>query len=104
FSQIPPPACFPLFPCTPLFRSRRPPPQSRMGLLHISPSQSISLCCHVYDTRPWREILARRAAHFAPAGSGGELPPDPPPSPAARSEEHTSELQSRENLVCRLLL
>src|SRR5690606_39572157 len=26
------------------------------------------------------------------------------PSSAARSEEHTSELQSRENLVCRLLL
>src|SRR5215475_15136460 len=25
-------------------------------------------------------------------------------SPACRSEEHTSELQSRENLVCRLLL
>src|SRR5690606_40258914 len=25
-------------------------------------------------------------------------------SPGARSEEHTSELQSRENLVCRLLL
>src|SRR5690606_39950207 len=25
-------------------------------------------------------------------------------SPARRSEEHTSELQSRENLVCRLLL
>src|SRR5690606_41737847 len=25
-------------------------------------------------------------------------------SPSARSEEHTSELQSRENLVCRLLL
>src|SRR6266511_5904788 len=24
--------------------------------------------------------------------------------PAARSEEHTSELQSRENIVCRLLL
>src|SRR5690606_41879800 len=27
-----------------------------------------------------------------------------PARPAARSEEHTSELQSRENLVCRLLL
>src|SRR5690606_40079288 len=27
-----------------------------------------------------------------------------PPRPATRSEEHTSELQSRENLVCRLLL
>src|SRR5690606_40447153 len=26
------------------------------------------------------------------------------PSPFQRSEEHTSELQSRENLVCRLLL
>src|SRR3712207_8596196 len=31
--------------------------------------------------------------------------PDAPPSPfAARSEEHTSELQSRQYLVCRLLL
>src|SRR5690606_40505531 len=30
-------------------------------------------------------------------GSGG-------PSQPSRSEEHTSELQSRENLVCRLLL
>src|SRR5215475_1061466 len=28
----------------------------------------------------------------------------PRPRPFARSEEHTSELQSRENLVCRLLL
>src|SRR5579883_2708845 len=27
-----------------------------------------------------------------------------PPHPHGRSEEHTSELQSRENLVCRLLL
>src|SRR5207342_3760936 len=27
-----------------------------------------------------------------------------PPGPVRRSEEHTSELQSRENLVCRLLL
>src|SRR5690606_10709818 len=32
-----------------------------------------------------------------------EQPPAPPPPPP-RSEEHTSELQSRENLVCRLLL
>src|SRR5256886_2276071 len=28
----------------------------------------------------------------------------PPTSPAKRSEEHTSELQSQSNLVCRLLL
>src|SRR5690606_39752749 len=38
------------------------------------------------------------------------VPADPVPAPAGllpgtpRSEEHTSELQSRENLVCRLLL
>src|SRR5690606_40329346 len=36
-------------------------------------------------------------------GSGSCQPPHAAPS-GARSEEHTSELQSRENLVCRLLL
>src|SRR2546427_7603056 len=35
--------------------------------------------------------------------SGLPRSPSPPPSPA-RSEEHTSELQSQSNLVCRLLL
>src|SRR2546421_6560047 len=35
----------------------------------------------------------------SPAGSGGIGRRDPP-----RSEEHTSELQSRSDLVCRLLL
>src|SRR5690606_39285905 len=35
--------------------------------------------------------------------SGGTLPADISKAPN-RSEEHTSELQSRENLVCRLLL
>src|SRR5690606_41650320 len=34
----------------------------------------------------------------------GQSPDSPQPIPAVRSEEHTSELQSRENLVCRLLL
>src|SRR2546430_13753092 len=35
-------------------------------------------------------------------GSFGNPTPTPPPT--ARSEEHTSELQSQSNLVCRLLL
>src|SRR5690606_41735199 len=35
----------------------------------------------------------------APCSRAGRSPPR-----SARSEEHTSELQSRENLVCRLLL
>src|SRR5690606_40314576 len=37
-----------------------------------------------------------------PAPTWDRRRPDGPP--AGRSEEHTSELQSRENLVCRLLL
>src|SRR5436309_11980528 len=38
--------------------------------------------------------------HVTDAGAGF----DPAAVPDPRSEEHTSELQSRENLVCRLLL
>src|SRR5689334_23781810 len=67
-----------LFPYTTLFRSRSPaaaaPP-------------------------PWRSIWRRCPAcarSTRPAGSRG--------SPPARSEEHTSELQSQFHLVCRLLL
>src|SRR5690606_40918431 len=39
-------------------------------------------------------------------GNGMSVPGPAPgaPAPDCRSEEHTSELQSRENLVCRLLL
>src|SRR5690606_41181508 len=36
--------------------------------------------------------------------AGGELPLESRARLRIRSEEHTSELQSRENLVCRLLL
>src|SRR5690606_41313282 len=51
--------------------------------------------------------LARDDA--VPADAGAGAPPHPrgesrAAPPRARSEEHTSELQSRENLVCRLLL
>src|SRR2546430_343767 len=37
-------------------------------------------------------------------GNGYSRPPKRPPSRSSRSEEHTSELQSQSNLVCRLLL
>src|SRR5436305_12094561 len=47
---------------------------------------------------------SRRAQHHpAPATRGGPGA-QPRPSRPARSEEHTSELQSRPHLVCRLLL
>src|SRR2546422_5358278 len=63
-----------LFPYTTLFRSRFSPPG--------------------YWPPPWRSWFCRsRAARRAAR-----------PWAASRSEEHTSELQSRLHLVCRLLL
>src|SRR3712207_7999069 len=69
-----------LFPYTTLFRSRAPLPAPHGRQAHARPGHQ----------RPER---ARRAARVR----GGR--PQPP-----RSEEHTSELQSRQYLVCRLLL
>src|SRR3712207_7664615 len=51
----------------------------------------------VTDERPWS--LSPAALRAAPAAARLVLP-----SPNGRSEEHTSELQSRQYLVCRLLL
>src|SRR5690606_41668562 len=49
----------------------------------------------------WRECPWRKS----PSARRPPLPnPSRPGTGARRSEEHTSELQSRENLVCRLLL
>src|SRR5436309_11047279 len=47
------------------------------------------------------KILAEEKLHFGVMWHPFQLNPD---MPAERSEEHTSELQSRENIVCRLLL
>src|SRR5947208_3996711 len=75
FLVIPPPPRSTLFPYTTLFRS-----------------------CYVLWTRDTR--AARRCRRRAPPGSCRP----PPCSRPARSEEHTSELQSPDHLVCRLLL
>src|SRR5690349_22523144 len=54
--------------------------------------------------------VAWRPPPPAPPSAGRRTPPRTPRTPAARSrwpprsEEHTSELQSRRDLVCRLLL
>src|SRR5690606_40757999 len=47
------------------------------------------------------DVLRGRSAHVLAAVDVERLPGD---ETRLRSEEHTSELQSRENLVCRLLL
>src|SRR2546425_5625918 len=69
-----------LFPYTTLFRSRTPARSTRgwlARLARVAPAR--------FHDRPWQ------APHLAP-------------SRPARSEEHTSELQSLAYLVCRLLL
>src|SRR3712207_8214374 len=50
---------------------------------------------------PPREDDIRRAVHEGPTGAS---PPARAGTEQSRSEEHTSELQSRQYLVCRLLL
>src|SRR3712207_8057329 len=68
-----------LFPYTTLFRSSRTRPSSRWAACASTPS-----------TRP--------ATRRVPCASSWRA------RPCCRSEEHTSELQSRQYLVCRLLL
>src|SRR5436305_11158334 len=71
-----PPPRSTLFPYTTLFRSRREPRSER------SPLAGYCIVC-----------------------GNDPLPADPEhPPEVSRSEEHTSELQSRPHLVCRLLL
>src|SRR3712207_8570400 len=74
-----------LFPYTTLFRSR---PQ-RLLSDRVRPGRAA--------LPPLRDA----AAQDRPRRAGDDVLPD---LPAARSEEHTSELQSRQYLVCRLLL
>src|SRR5690606_41124410 len=75
---------------------------------------SVSRLRAIVDDGPVRRILAdRESVAFRPEGmavdldsvrSLGNTDLRQLPAERIRSEEHTSELQSRENLVCRLLL
>src|SRR2546430_10090996 len=57
---------------------------------------------------PYTTLFRSRAAHPTTAAPASVAPRPAPGTavrrPAGRSEEHTSELQSQSNLVCRLLL
>src|SRR5690554_7150047 len=89
-----------LFPYTTLFRSWRPyclpelPGASESGLL--LPLLSLP---HEPASRQRPGHEPRVIPQWSKCGPGGW-----PHSSAPRSEEHTSELQSRPHLVCRLLL
>src|SRR2546427_6880414 len=55
--------------------------------------------------RSWRSTsTCWRSASFSSVGSRRVRRGSWPSGPSCRSEEHTSELQSQSNLVCRLLL
>src|SRR3712207_8705128 len=56
-------------------------------------------CRRILCPLGWAEIVPNQAAHLV--SECGEIAPR---EPRPRSEEHTSELQSRQYLVCRLLL
>src|SRR2546421_5786913 len=79
-----------LFPYTTLFRSQGAQSPARAERRRGSPAHVGSEHGHVVD--PFRDRSDDRAGHQS-VSSGEE-----------RSEEHTSELQSRSDLVCRLLL
>src|SRR5690606_40935881 len=100
FSDPDPPR-FTLFPYTTLFRSLggpRRPGRRRRGVAGHG--------CHLpCAAAPWRHGPdLRRVRQYRTAVRLHELRPVVLRYGSERSEEHTSELQSRENLVCRLLL
>src|SRR5690606_42010279 len=87
FPAIRPPPRSTLFPYTTLFRSPTIHGCSGRRSRCARPLAATPCCCPTWG--------ARCRTTSSPTSS------DCPP---CRSEEHTSELQSRENLVCRLLL
>src|SRR5690606_39616920 len=95
----PPPST--LFPYTTLFRSRTGQPRSSVAPsfqpLPGAPRRHLQHSVPRRRSRHPRPLATRpRRPRRCPRTTGARLLP--------RSEEHTSELQSRENLVCRLLL
>src|SRR5204862_7814094 len=93
---LPRPPLSTLFPYTTLFRSRLlPRRRDAMGRAPTGPQAPPPRgALHAPPRRPRPRRRARPRADDR----------HPPRPPLPRSEEHTSELQSRRDLVCRLLL
>src|SRR2546430_7453054 len=91
-----------LFPYTTLFRSTDPVPQSDEGVTY---AEKIGPADRELDwSRPPEELHNRIRALSPHIGARGVVDGRPVLVWRSRSEEHTSELQSQSNLVCRLLL
>src|SRR5207247_5095253 len=83
-----------LLPYTTLFRSRAG--RARRRRRRGSPPRS-GRC-------GWRPPATRPPCTRRPSAARNRTPPAADTAPPPRSEEHTSELQSRVDIVCRLLL
>src|SRR3712207_8983269 len=85
-----------LFPYTTLFRSGGGGPDVQDEVdVGVRGERPAAAAVAVDEAEhPWRQLLGE---HLREPGTGQRRP-------FARSEEHTSELQSRQYLVCRLLL
>src|SRR2546428_7688901 len=81
-----------LFPYTTLFRSVRAPPVPHSSV------RLLSVFCPRTSCNAARRHISLSPGCFGFSNTCGR------PFSVARSEEHTSELQSRSDLVCRLLL
>src|SRR4051812_49683469 len=93
-----PPPSSPLFPYTTLFRSAQGALGGREGFeFGLEPAGNQSLCPPQLN---YLEFLSQASTESqGPWDSNYQVEDD-----YSRSEEHTSELQSHVNLVCRLLL
>src|SRR5690606_40110630 len=87
-----------LFPYTTLFRSTRPSPRRACTRAGWTPTPRF-VGTAVLPTSGQVTASAHPARSHSRVESGAMIR-----MPSSRSEEHTSELQSRENLVCSLLL
>src|SRR5690606_41380319 len=90
-----PPPRASLLPYTTLFRSRFAVPDA---VAHFFAQRRFGV--DAFDV--YGRVIESHEGGTARIRFGGDMALDA--LPQARSEEHTSELQSRENLVCRLLL
>src|SRR5436190_6808856 len=93
--MIPPPPRFPLFPYTTLFRSKD---------VALSLVSAVDVHCRQAGTS--RDVFEMNGGRFSPdqASTVSWRRVSARQKPGRRSEEHTSELQSHSDLVCRLLL
>src|SRR5690606_40357318 len=102
--MCPSPPITPLFPYTTLFRSRRiDTPRVMVVGAFLDPETRMWCAVHVTLLRLECDAIGPGTVPPTRAHSGYKTRTPRVHARGRRSEEHTSELQSRENLVCRLL-